>query len=152
MLPKISRILLAAALLPLALALTARPARSQSVTYEGTHGPGRGKHIVFLAGDDGEYHSEEALPQLAKILALRHGFKCTVLFPLDPESGTIAPLQNRSLTGLEILPTADLLVLFIRWRDLPDEQMKYLVDYFNSGRPIIAIRTGTHPFQFKTSK
>ena len=124
---------------------------AQGVTYEGKHGPGHGKHIVFLAGDDGEYHSEEGMPQMAKILAMRHGFKCTVLFALDPD-GTINPLQNRSLTGLEALADADLLVMFIRWRDLPDDQMKYLVDYFNSGRPIIAIRTGTHPFQFKTSK
>ncbi len=125
--------------------------QAQSVTYEGKHGPGRGKHIVFLAGDDGEYHSEEALPQLAKILALRHGFKCTVVFPLDPD-GTINPHQNRDLRGLEVLRHADLLVLFIRWRDLPDNQMKMLIDYAQSGRPIIAIRTGTHPFQLKTSK
>lgn len=121
------------------------------VTYEGKSGPGLGKHIVFLAGDDGEYHSEEGMPQLAKELAVHHGFKCTVLFSLDPD-GTINPHQNKSLPGLEVLHKADLLVIFIRWRDLPDSQMKYLVDYFNSGRPIIAIRTGTHPFEFKTSK
>ncbi len=40
----------------------------------------------------------------------------------------------------------------MRWRDLPDDQMKMLVDYIESGRPILAIRTGTHPFEFKTSK
>ncbi len=50
----------------------------------GTRGPGVGKHIVLLAGDDGEYHSEEALPALAKILAVRHGFTCTVLFSSIP--------------------------------------------------------------------
>ena len=47
------------------------------VTYEGKSGPGRGKHIVFVSGDE-EYRSEEALPQLAKILAKHHGFTCTV--------------------------------------------------------------------------
>src|SRR6266508_6811454 len=60
------------------------------VTYEGGQGPGQGKHIVFLAGDE-EYRSEEGLPQLAKLLAMRHGFKCTVLFPINPADGTIAP-------------------------------------------------------------
>jgi hypothetical protein len=40
----------------------------------------------------------------------------------------------------------------MRWRDLPDEQMKMLIDYAESGRPILAIRTGTHPFQLKSSK
>ena len=49
------------------------------VTYEGKEGPGKGKHIVFVTGDE-EYRSEEGLPMLAQILAVRHGFKCTVLF------------------------------------------------------------------------
>ena len=40
--------------------------------YEGTEGPGKGKHIVFLAGDH-EYRSEESLPELARILAKHHG-------------------------------------------------------------------------------
>ena len=126
--------------------------RGAGVTYQGTHGPGIGKHIVLVAGDDAEYHSEEALPALAKILAVRHGFTCTVLFPINPDDGTIDPRQKRNIPGLEALKTADLLVLFIRWRDLPDEQMKYFVDYIESGRPIVALRTGTHPFWFKTSK
>ncbi len=126
--------------------------QAAGVVYQGTQGPGVGKHIVMVAGDDAEYHSEEALPALAKILAVRHGFKCTVLFSINPEDGTIDPREKRNIPGLEALRTADLLVLFIRWRDLPDEQMKYFIDYLDSGRPIIALRTGTHPFEFKTSK
>lgn len=139
--------LLPALLLPASLHVSAA-----GVTYQGEHGPGHGKHIVLVAGDDAEYHSEEALPQLAKILAVHHGFTCTVLFSINPADGTIDPRANRNIPGLEALKDADLLVLFIRWRDLPDEQMKMLVDYIESGRPIIAIRTGTHPFAFKTSK
>jgi Trehalose utilisation len=122
------------------------------VTYHGVHGPGAGKHVVLVAGDDGEYHSEEALPALAKILAVREGFTCTVLFSINPDDGTIDPREKRNIPGLEALRTADLLILFMRWSDLPDEQMKYFVDYFESGRPILALRTGTHPFAFKTSK
>ena len=126
-------------------------AQGQGVSYRGGNGPGHGKHIVLIAGDDGEYHSEEALPQLAKILAVREGFDCTVLFPLDPD-GTINPHQNRDLQGLEALGKADLVILFMRWRDLPDDQVKALVGYFQSGRPIVAIRTGTHPLQLRSSK
>lgn len=121
------------------------------VTYQGGSGVGHGKTIVLVAGDDAEYHSEEALPALAKILAVRHGFTCTVLFSMNPNDGTIDPRAKRNIPGLEALRTADLLILFIRWRDLPDEQMRYFVDYFESGRPIIALRTGTHPFELKTS-
>src|SRR5580704_339296 len=76
------------------------PARDW-VTYEGHDGPGHGKKIVFLTGDE-EYRSEEGLPQLAKILAERHGFKCTVLFAVDKD-GTINPDTNSSLPGAEAL-------------------------------------------------
>ena len=134
------------------LLLSALRVSAAGVTYEGSHGPGRGKYVVLVAGDDAEYHSEEALPQLAKILAVHHGFKCTVLFSINPRDGSIDPRAKRNIPGLEVLTHADLVVLFIRWRDLPDDQMKPLVDYIQSGRPIIAIRTGTHPFDLKTSK
>lgn len=126
-------------------------ANAAGVTYQGTRGPGVGKHIVMLAGDD-EYHSEEALPALARILAFRHGFTCTVLFSINPHDGTIDPHEKRNIPGLEALKTADLLVLFLRFRDLPDDQMKYILDYAESGRPMLSLRTGTHSFWFKTSK
>jgi hypothetical protein len=138
-------------LLPVLLLLAALPLSAAGVTYQGDRGPGKGKHVVLVAGDDAEYHSEEALPQLAKILAMHHGFKCTVLFSMNPADGTIDP-HAQNIPGLEALEHADLLVLFIRWRDLPDDQMEKLVGYIQSGRPIMAIRTGTHPFWFKTSK
>src|SRR5437868_14354436 len=111
-------------------------AQDQWVVYEGGDGPGKGKHIVLVSGDE-EYRSEETLPQLGKILAKHHGFQCTVLFAIDPKDGTINPNQSDNIPGLEALKTADLLVIFTRFRDLPDEQMKYLVDYIESGRPVI---------------
>src|SRR5271154_3905325 len=75
------------------------------VTYPGKSGPGQGKHLVFLSGDE-EYRSEEGLPQLAKILSQRHGFKCTVLFSVD-KGGIIDPDTNSSLPGAEALDSAD---------------------------------------------
>src|SRR2546423_3964388 len=92
------------------------------VVSEGTEGPGKGKHIVLVSGDE-EYRSEEALPQLAKILAKHHGFKCTVLFAINPDDGTIDPKNTHNIPGLEALDHADLMVIFTRFRDLPDEQM-----------------------------
>src|SRR5580692_11069395 len=55
---------------------------ADGVLYEGASGPGHGQRIVLLAGDE-EYRSEEGLPMLAKILAARHGFTCTVLFSIN---------------------------------------------------------------------
>ncbi|MEW6358189.1 MAG: ThuA domain-containing protein [Planctomycetota bacterium] len=116
------------------------------VVYDGFGGPGKGKHIVLVSGDE-EYRSEEALPQLGKILSRRHGFKCTTLFAINPQDGTIDPNNNANIPGLEALETADLMILFTRFRDLPDEQMKQIVDYVESGRPIIGLRTATHAFK-----
>jgi len=50
------------------------------------------------------------------------------------------------------LQTADLVVMLLRFRELPDDQMKYFVDYLNSGKPILAIRTSTHAFQYSRNK
>jgi hypothetical protein len=63
------------------------------LVFEGKSGPGMGKHVVFLSGDE-EYRSEESLPQMAKILAERHGFKCTVLFAIDPAKGRRRSIQR----------------------------------------------------------
>jgi type 1 glutamine amidotransferase len=115
------------------------------VVFEGKNGPGKGKHIVLVSGDE-EYRSEEALPQLARILSEHHGFKCTVLFAIDPADGTVNPNINNNIPGLEALASADAMILFTRFRDLPDDQMKYIADYVNAGKPIIAMRTATHAF------
>jgi hypothetical protein len=121
------------------------------VTYEGGHGLGSGKSIVLLSGDD-EYRSEEALPMLAKILAVRHGFKCTVLFPINPSDGTIAPDLHTNIPGMAALDSADLCVMLLRFRELPDDQMQHFVDYLNAGKPIIALRTSTHAFAYEHNK
>lgn len=120
------------------------------VTFQGSSGPGKGKHIVLVSGDE-EYRSEQALPQLAKILATRHGFHTTVLFAIDRADGAVNPNQNDNIPGLEALRRADLMVLFVRWRNLPDEQMKYFVEYLESGKPILGMRTATHAFNLKNS-
>lgn len=120
------------------------------VVYEGTEGPGVGKHIVLVSGDD-EYRSEEVLPQLGKILATQHGFKCTVLFPINPETGEIQPDFQKNIPGLEALADADLMVMALRFRDLPDEQMRHIDAYVRSGRPIVGMRTSTHAFNLRSS-
>src|ERR1700736_6301741 len=76
-------------------------AQDRWVVYEGKQVPGKGKHIVLVSGDE-EYRSEEALPQLGKILAKHHGVKCTVLFAVDPKDGTINPTVS-NIPGVEAL-------------------------------------------------
>jgi type 1 glutamine amidotransferase len=140
-----------AGIVALAVLLCGAGVRADSpwVVYEGTLGIGKGKHIVLVSGDE-EYRSEEALPQLGKILAQHHGFKCTVLFAINPTDGTIDPNRNDNIPGLEALKDADLMIIATRFRNLPDEQMKHIVDYVDSGRPIIGMRTATHAFSLKS--
>jgi hypothetical protein len=131
-----------------ALAATAAPSFAQEkqwVTYEGKEGPGKGKRVVLLAGDE-EYRSEEALPQLAKILSQRHGFQCTVVFSINPTTGEIDPKTNNNEPGIEALDSADLAITSLRFRAWPDSQMKHFASYVAAGKPLIGLRTSTHAF------
>lgn len=138
------------------LAAIVSPAASQTdsaehLVYEGTQGVGKGKHIVFLAGDH-EYRGEQTLPMLARILAKHHGFKCTVLFSLDKKTGEILP-GSSYMPGTEVLKDADLAVVFLRFQNFPDEQMQPLVDYLDRAGPVVGLRTSTHAFKIpKDSK
>ena len=117
------------------------------VTYHGETGPGKGKHIVLISGDE-EYRSEEALPMLGQLLAKRLGYTCTVLFAINPENGEIDPNQQANIPGLQHLEEADLMVIFTRFRGLPADQMRYIDDYLMAGKPVIGLRTATHAFHF----
>ncbi len=121
------------------------------VVYHGVDGSGKGKHVVLVSGDE-EYRSEEALVQLARILARHHGFKCTVLFAIDSKDGTINPLVLDNIPGLQALRSADLMIISTRWRNLPDEQMRHIVAYLDSGRPVLGLRTATHAFKSPPGK
>jgi Trehalose utilisation len=116
------------------------------VTYKGREGgAGSGKHIVLVSGDE-EYRSEETLPQLAKILSSEHGFDCTMLFAINPKTELIDPNFTQNIPGLKTLEQADLMILFTRRRNLPDEQMQIVDEYLKAGKPVIGLRTATHAF------
>lgn len=120
------------------------------LTLIGGAAPGNGKHIVFVSGDE-EYRSEEALPLLAEILNKQHGFTTTMLFAQDPETpGKVDPNYLNNIPGLKLLEDADLMVIFTRFRELPDDQMQYIEDFLKAGKPVIGIRTATHAFNIKT--
>jgi len=141
-------ILTAFSLLVLALFVNLSCASAQNSQWlEFQPAQANGKHIVLIAGDE-EYHSEESLPMLAKILATHHGFKTTVLFSIDPETGNIDPTYQNNIPGLSNLASADLLIIATRFRELPDEQMKYVDEYLKAGKPVIGLRTATHAFNF----
>jgi hypothetical protein len=115
------------------------------VVYPGGAGPGAGKNVVLVSGDE-EYRSEEALPMLGKILSKHHGFTCTVLFAINKGTGEIDPVVLDNIPGLEALKKADVMIIATRFRNLPDDQMKLIDDFLAEGKPVIGLRTATHGF------
>jgi type 1 glutamine amidotransferase len=138
------------AIAPLLVATVALQAADWA-TYTPPAGQANGKHIVLLAGDE-EYRSEESLPMLGKLLSQRHGFKCTVLFSLNPADGTLDPVNQTNVPGMHLLDSADLVITAFRFRELPDRDMQHFADYLQAGKPVIAIRTATHAFNYTRNK
>lgn len=104
-------------------------------------------HIVFVIGDE-EYRSEESMPMLGEILHREMGAKITLCYSVN-EDGFVDPNITDKIEGLEALATADLMVVFTRWRNLPANQAKMITDYAESGRPMVGFRTATHTFMYK---
>ena len=123
-------------------------ASEEFLQYEPADSTENGRHIVLISGDE-EYRSEEGLPMLARMLSTLHGFRCTVLFAVDPMTGIVNPHVNTNIPGSGNLDDADLMVILTRWRELPDEQMKPIDRFLMAGKPVIALRTATHAFKPK---
>src|SRR5262249_49298368 len=104
-------------------------------------------HIVFVTGDC-EYRSEITMPMIAKILEAKHGMKCSICYAVDPKTDRITPKYLSNIKGLEALKTADLAVFEMRFRQLPDEQLRMILHYVGSVRPIVGLRTSTHAFRY----
>ena len=116
------------------------------VVYKGENGPAKGKNVVLIASDH-EYRSEEAMPALAKILSKHYGMNCTVVYALD-ENGHILP-GGSDLRGLSVLEDADLMIIFTRFSNFNDEEMRHIDRYLQRGGAVIGLRTSTHAFNTK---
>lgn len=131
------------------------PESDDWLTYSGGDGPGKGKHIVLIAAEQ-EYRSEQSMPMLARVLSKHHGFDCTVLFSVN-DDGEVdptlpAPFKGEDkgrvhrIPGLKYMADADCVIWISRFMQLPDDQMQHFHDYFDSGKPLIALRTANHGF------
>ena len=93
--------------------------------------------VAFVIAED-EYEAARTLPEFAKELETKYSLACTVLLGGDND-----------IPGLETLIDADLVVLYVRRKVLPAEQMNYLRDYVKSGRPLVGLRTASHAFYLR---
>ncbi len=116
--------------------LAARPAVAPSA---GTQAPPRAPRVVFVTGDD-EYRSEITMPMIAAILEKTHGFTTSIAYARPK------PQTKDNIEGLDALDSADLMVMFTRYRALPDSQLDRILRFVESGKPIVGLRTSTHAF------
>ena len=98
--------------------------------------------VVFVVGE-GEYRSEWSMAALADLLERDHGFETTVLFDEKLHGG-----PGNDIQGLEALESADLAVFYLRFRQLPPEQLEMIAEYVERGGAIVGFRTSTHAFDY----
>jgi type 1 glutamine amidotransferase len=101
--------------------------------------------VVFVTGDD-EYGSEVSMPMMAQILKERHGMNATVLYATNEKGEHDRHANN--IPGLDALKSADSAVFFMRWRALPQDQLDAIINYAESGKPMIGLRTASHAFKY----
>ena len=101
------------------------------------------KHIVFLISEDPDnYEAHRTIPAFAEDLRREYGFRVTVLLGKGPRNAYAFP-------NLDVLRSADLLVVFCRRLALSPAQLGTIRKYFQSGKPVIGLRTANHAFSVR---
>lgn len=103
------------------------------------------KHIAFVIGEP-EYSSHLTMPGIADEMTTQYGYGTTLcttsVVPDEPD------FSLSEFSDLDCLADTDLMVIYTRFRVLPDHQMKLIEAYLASGRPVVGLRTSTHAFHF----
>ncbi|MHC4875387.1 MAG: ThuA domain-containing protein [Planctomycetota bacterium] len=97
------------------------------------------KHCVIVMAER-EYRTNESLPKFA-LEHLGHDFRVSYVFAREEE--------RNDLPGIDVLADADVLLLSVRRRVLPPEQMAVVRKFIESGKPIVGIRTANHAFSLR---
>lgn len=93
-------------------------------------------HVAIVIAEK-EYRTNESLPPFA-LDHLGQEFRVSYVFANEKE--------RNDLPGIDVLSDADVLLLSVRRRVLPPDQMSVVRRYLKSGKPIVGIRTANHAF------
>jgi type 1 glutamine amidotransferase/nicotinamidase-related amidase len=94
------------------------------------------KHLAIVMAER-EYKTADTLPAFA-IKELGKDFKISLVH---------ADAGNRdTLPGVEVVADADLVLLSVRRRNLPADQMDLFRNHIAAGKPLVGIRTASHAF------
>jgi sugar lactone lactonase YvrE/nicotinamidase-related amidase/type 1 glutamine amidotransferase len=101
----------------------------------------RRPHLVIVMAER-EYETNSTLPEFA-LKHLGKNFRVTTVFGSDRE-------RNR-IPGFAAIQNADAVLISVRRRVLPPEDMQVLRDFVGAGNPVIGIRTASHAFSLGKS-
>ena len=93
-------------------------------------------HLVVLCAED-EYKTETTLPPYA-LEELGKDYRVSFVFGSEDERGDVP--------GIAAISDADILLVSVRRRPLPSEQLKVVRAYVQAGNPVLGIRTASHAF------
>lgn len=112
------------------------PAATDETRASGRYESQEPPHVVFVIGEE-LYRTRTTLPAFAE----EH-------LPTDHRRTVVRarPAGGNDFPGLDVLRRADLLVLSVRRRALPKEQLAEVRDYLEAGGPLVALRTTSHAF------
>jgi putative membrane-bound dehydrogenase-like protein len=92
---------------------------------------------VCLVSGSLEYKSDESLSTFQEYLEANYPIRCTRAFRKTDDD----------LPGLENLNACDVALFFTRRLTISGRQLELVKKYCQSGKPIVAVRTGSHGFQ-----
>ena len=108
--------------------------------FFGSCGTKKELSIVFLSGAN-EYFSNYSLTKYKEYLENHYeGIRITIL-------NAETELDKKNFPDLSPLSECDLALFFARRLTIDGEQLDYVKQYVNSGKPIIALRNSSHGFQ-----
>jgi type 1 glutamine amidotransferase len=103
--------------------------------------PAQAANLVFMIGED-EYLTWETLPEFAKKDVEPIGHHVTIVHADSADKNNFPGL-------IEALKDADLLLVSVRRRTPPKEQLDAVRAYLAAGKPLIGIRTASHAFALR---
>jgi type 1 glutamine amidotransferase len=98
-------------------------------------------NVVFMIGED-EYHTWETLPEFAERDLRPRGYRVTIV-------NADATDKNNFPGLVDALRTADLLLVSVRRRTPPSEQLDAVRAHLAAGKPLVGIRTACHAFALR---
>lgn len=99
----------------------------------------RRPHVAILMAED-EYKTEQSLPAWSAT-HLGKEFRTSLIFGSDTE--------RNDVPGIEVINSADVLLVSVRRRVLPESQLAIVRRFIESGKPVVGIRTASHAFSLR---